>query len=80
MVLPRPKGRKAYQSCGFIRKAKNYNGLSLSLEPRQARRVAGLPSLCQSFALFQRFGRCVFVAVHDAIRHATGLIIFPESG
>ncbi|CAI8958658.1 hypothetical protein EMIT0194MI4_60112 [Pseudomonas sp. IT-194MI4] len=32
MVLPRTKGRKAYQSCRFIRKTKNYNELKLSVE------------------------------------------------
>jgi hypothetical protein len=34
MVLPQPKGREAYQSSRYIKKAKNYNQLALSLEAR----------------------------------------------
>jgi hypothetical protein len=42
--------------------------------------LAILPSLCQSFALYQRCKRWAFVADPDAIRQENGHIIFPESG
>jgi len=69
MVLPRAEGRKAYQSCRFIRKAKNYNELRLSVEAAKDSGVATMPSLCQSLALYQRTKRSVFVG--DVVSFAT---------
>lgn len=77
-MLPRAEGRKAYQSCRFIRKGKNYNDLWLSVEAAGDSGVAAMPSLCQSLALYQRTKRSVFVGDLAAFMVKSPRILFGE--
>jgi hypothetical protein len=70
------QGRKAYQSCRFIRKTKNYNELKLSLD---AGRTLGLV-IQPSFAPCQRSRRSVSVAQLPELIREAGQYSFPESG
>jgi hypothetical protein len=80
MVLPRPKGWKAYQSFGFIRKDKNYKQLALSLE---ARTGSGW-RFCHHCASLSHFISAASAGLLSPILMPfvmeNGHIIFPESG
>lgn len=73
-------GRKAYQSCRFIRKAKNYNELKLSLDAGRRQRLVCQLWLCQSFASCSALGALFLLPVFFASARKIGQYSFPESG